>query len=558
MNTTSKSKKFVTITQFHDFDFRDSVKVATSNSTEAGGLYNYLTSSLSLCTSLTIDGPTPVPFDSRVLVKDLPTISSQYNGIWIYSSVSQWTRANDFDNADEIRKGVVVPVELGTKNAATQWVVGNMTNSGNSNVSVWTSETKIKFTDIVSRDLAALPELAVDTIPTTYPDNVVFLHNTSVGYEAYQGSFVSLMITQANSQSGGSGLIVDNGHFGVNVDGNVLVIESQDDTDGDKYNPYISGQKLIRISDSSISNKKLSTPFISLSDGIHSSSSLSLGQTLIISGDTSTGLNCSFDGGTNTFVLSNSGLGLSDGIHSSSSLSLGQTLIISGDTSTGLNCSVSGNTFSLSNSKATNSDLGVAKFSNTNFSVSNGEVSIKGQGVSNNHLFNSGISLSDGINSPGSVPLGDTLIISGVSDTGFNCSVSGNTFSLSNSKATNSDLGVAKFSNTNFSVSNGSVSIKGQGVSNNNLVSPGITITGNTSTPISLGDNLNISLNGLSDGVSVSNNNLNIITVSSDPISNSSDISISNLFYLINADSLSLGIMLNSSKYYITLTDFSS
>ena len=102
MNTTSKSKNFLTITQFHDFDFRDSVKVATSNSTEAGGLYNYLTSSLSLCTSLTIDGPTPVPFDSRVLVKDLPTISSQYNGIWIYSSVSQWTRANDFDNADEI------------------------------------------------------------------------------------------------------------------------------------------------------------------------------------------------------------------------------------------------------------------------------------------------------------------------------------------------------------------------------------------------------------------------------------------------------------------------
>ena len=201
MNTTSKSKKFVTITQFHDFDFRDSVKVATSNIAEADGLYNYLTTSLSLCTSLTIDGITPVPFDSRVLVKDLQSISSQYNGIWIYSSVSQWTRADDFDNEDEIKKGVVVPVERGVKNAATQWVVGNMTDGGGGNVSVWTSGTLIEFTDIVSRDLAALPELAVDTMASP-SDNVVFLHQTNgcIGYEAYQGSFVSLMISQAYSQ----------------------------------------------------------------------------------------------------------------------------------------------------------------------------------------------------------------------------------------------------------------------------------------------------------------------------------------------------------------------
>ena len=523
MNTTSKSKKFVTITQFHDFDFRDSVKVATSNSNEANGLYNYLTSSSNHCTSLTIDGTTPVPPDSRILVKDLQGISAQYNGIWIYSSVSQWTRADDFDNADEIRKGVVVPVELGQKNAATQWVVGNMTDAGNSNPTVWTSETQIKFTDIVSRDLAALPERAVDTNPNNpHPDNVVFLHeeNTCTGYEAYQGSFVSLMISQANSQGGGSGLIVDNGHFGVNVDGNVLVIKSKDNTgdgdppDGDvrdNYdNAYNSNQNIIRISNSSIKNKKLHTPFISLSDG------------------------------------SNGG-----------SVSLGHTLHISGVTDTGFNCNVTNSTFTLSNSKATHTELGVAKFSSTNFSVSNGLVSIKNEGVSNNNLVNPGISLSDGINISGSLSLGQTLIISGNTDTGLNCSFDGtNTFALSNSKATDTNLGVAKFSNTNFSVSNGLVSIKNEGVSNNNLVSSGITFSGgNGDETINLGETLNISLNSLSDGISVINNNLNIITVSSGTIPDSNSITISNLFYTISsgANNPSLGIMLNGSKYYITL-----
>jgi len=698
MNTTSKSKKFLTVTQFHDFDFRDSVKVATSNSTDANGLYNYLTTSGSPSSNLKIDGQS-VPFDSRILVKDLQNNSATKNGIWIYSSVSQWTRANDFDDADEIRKGVVVPVELGTKNAATQWVVGNMTDSGGENVSVWTSSTRIKFTDIVSRDLAALPERPVDT--TASPsDNVVFLHedNTCTGYEAYQGSFVSLMISQANSQGSGSGLIVDNGHFGVNVDGNVLVIESRDITgDGDpptgdvadNYNSaYNSNQKLIRISNSSIKNKKLHTPFISLSDGINIQGSVSLGHTLHISGVTDTGLNCSVSG--NTFTLSNSPLKLSDGIHSPGSVSLGDTLHISGYIDTGLNCSVSGNTFSLSNDIATNSDLGVAKFSSTNFSVSNGSVSIKDQGVSNNNLVNSGISLSDGIHSSSNLSLGQTLIISGVSDTGFNCSVSGNTFSLSNdiatnsdlgvakfsstnfsvssngqvdiknggvtnnnlvssgislsdginnnaselplgqtliisgvsdtglncsvsgntftlsnsplklsnginssgsvslnetliisgdtstglncsvsgntfslsnSKATNSDLGVAKFSSTNFSVSsNGQVDIKNGGVSNNNLVSSGITFTGNSSTTISLGNNLNISLNSQSDGISLTPGNLNIITVSSGTISESNSITISKLFYVIDSGgaSTSLGIMLNGSKYYIALNSLSS
>ena len=173
--------------------------------------------------------------------------------------------------------------------------------------------------------------------------------------------------------------------------------------------------------------------------------------------------------------------------------------------------------------------------------------------------MNSGINLSDGIHSSSNLSLGQTLIISGDTSTGLNCIFDGtSTFSLSNSKATNSDLGVAKFSSTNFSVSNGSVSINDGGVSNNHLVSSGITFIGNSSTTISLGNNLNISLNSQSDGISLTPGNLNIITVSSDTISTPGEIVISKLFYLINADSPSLGIMLNGSKYYIALNSLSS
>ena len=179
--------------------------------------------------------------------------------------------------------------------------------------------------------------------------------------------------------------------------------------------------------------------------------------------------------------------------------------------------------------------------------------------MSNNNLVYSGISLSDGINNNvNGLPLGQTLIISGDTSTGLNCSFDGTSkFTISNSKATDTNLGVAKFSNTNFSVSNGLVSIKNEGVSNNNLVNSGITFTGNNSATISLGETLNISLNSLSDGISVSNNNLNIITVSSGTITDSNSITISKLFYTISSGgTTSLGIMLNGSKYYIPLTNF--
>ena len=67
-----------------------------------------------------IDGITPTAGD-RVLLKNQTTISQ--NGIYV-ASAGAWTRAADFDTATQATVyGAFVPVNLGTTNAGTMWIV---------------------------------------------------------------------------------------------------------------------------------------------------------------------------------------------------------------------------------------------------------------------------------------------------------------------------------------------------------------------------------------------------------------------------------------------------
>ncbi len=68
---------------------------------------------------LTIDGVVLVAGD-RVLVKDQTTGSQ--NGIYV-AAAGAWSRSTDADDGMELNSGVIVPVESGTVNADTQWML---------------------------------------------------------------------------------------------------------------------------------------------------------------------------------------------------------------------------------------------------------------------------------------------------------------------------------------------------------------------------------------------------------------------------------------------------
>lgn len=88
-------------------DSKASVKVATTTNLAA------------LSGLLTVDGVVLVAGD-RVLVKDQATASQ--NGIYV-ASAGAWVRAADADSSTEVTPGMTVPVEQGTTQAATIWVL---------------------------------------------------------------------------------------------------------------------------------------------------------------------------------------------------------------------------------------------------------------------------------------------------------------------------------------------------------------------------------------------------------------------------------------------------
>lgn len=89
-------------------DFKDSVRAAT-------------TANITLSGAQAIDGVSVVAGD-RVLVKDQTT--GNENGIYV-AAVGAWTRATDADTGAEFNPGAVIPVEEGTANGDTIWLLTN-------------------------------------------------------------------------------------------------------------------------------------------------------------------------------------------------------------------------------------------------------------------------------------------------------------------------------------------------------------------------------------------------------------------------------------------------
>lgn len=87
-------------------DYKASVRVAT-------------TANITLSGEQTIDGVAVVAGD-RVLVKD--QTAGAENGIYV-AATGAWARAEDANGAGDLTSGVIVPVESGTLNADTLWML---------------------------------------------------------------------------------------------------------------------------------------------------------------------------------------------------------------------------------------------------------------------------------------------------------------------------------------------------------------------------------------------------------------------------------------------------
>lgn len=96
-------------TELNKLDAKASCRVATTANLGA------------LSGLLTIDGVTLVAGD-RVLVKDQTTGSQ--NGIYV-AAAGAWSRATDADDGTKLTSGATVPVEEGTANADTLWMLTN-------------------------------------------------------------------------------------------------------------------------------------------------------------------------------------------------------------------------------------------------------------------------------------------------------------------------------------------------------------------------------------------------------------------------------------------------
>lgn len=181
-----------------------------------------------------------------------------------------------------------------------------------------------------------------------------------------------------------------------------------------------------------------------------------------------TGLYIPANGITNAMILNDTnGLNADSG---SGSLALGQTLLVAGTAAQGIVTSVSGQTFTITASDAAYAQKGVASFDSTDFDVVNGAVSIKTAGVGNAQLENSTLTFAGEAGTPQAVSLGGTLTIG---DGGTHTdalhvikttAVATNALDIAVRVATDSQLGVASFSNSDFTVTSGAVSIVAKGL----------------------------------------------------------------------------------------------
>jgi hypothetical protein len=167
--------------------------------------------------------------------------------------------------------------------------------------------------------------------------------------------------------------------------------------------------------------------------------------------------------------LVNNTISFIDSAGTTSQIALGSDVTFKGGE--GVDVVNSSGTFTISGEDASYTNKGVAKFLETDFTVSSGYVSIKDENIQDIA----------------------GAMFSGNTETNISATYQDDdgTIDLSVNTATSSTLGVAKFTTDNFSVSNGTVSIKTGGVANVELANSSIGFSdGSTVTEKSLGTDM--------------------------------------------------------------------
>lgn len=151
------------------------------------------TANITLSAPQTIDSVAVIA-GQRVLVKNQSTASQ--NGIYLVAAGS-WTRTTDADSAAELEGGVIVPVDEGTTNANTMWMLAtDVTTLGTDSIT-WTqfgsgtTYTASLGVQLVGSDIRANLgtglTLSGNTIVPDYGGGKVFKQKTAVGYVATTG-----------------------------------------------------------------------------------------------------------------------------------------------------------------------------------------------------------------------------------------------------------------------------------------------------------------------------------------------------------------------------------
>jgi hypothetical protein len=176
-----------------------------------------------------------------------------------------------------------------------------------------------------------------------------------------------------------------------------------------------------------------------------------------------TGLKISAGGVTNA-MLANSGVTVGADTGTAGSLALGKSLTVAGTPAQGIDTSVAaadGNyTVTVTAKDAAYSQKGVASFASAEFTVTTGAVELKEGGIANSKLTNSSITFNGGTGNSGAIALGGSVTIAGSG--AISTAGSAGTVTVSVATATDSVKGVASFSSTDFSVTDGAVSLVGK------------------------------------------------------------------------------------------------